>query len=50
MNKVFRSMLPLEPKDVVRGQYVGYRTEQGVDPESDTKTFIALECAIDNWR
>ena len=49
-NKVFRSMLPLEPKDVVRGQYVGYRAEQGVDPESDTETFIALKCAIDNWR
>jgi glucose-6-phosphate 1-dehydrogenase len=49
-NKVFRSMLPLDPKDVVRGQYVGYRSEKGVDPESDTETFIALKCAIDNWR
>ena len=49
-NKVFRSMLPLEPKDVVRGQYVGYRSEDGVDPESDTETFIALKCGIDNWR
>ena len=42
-NKVFRSMLPIEPKDVVRGQYTGYRSEDGVDPESDTETFIALE-------
>ena len=49
-NKVFRSMLPIEPRDVVRGQYVGYRAEEGVDPESDTETFIALKCAIDNWR
>ena len=49
-NKVFRSMLPLDPKDVVRGQYIGYRAEQGVDPESDTETFIALKCWIDNWR
>jgi glucose-6-phosphate 1-dehydrogenase len=49
-NKVFRSMLPLEPKHVVRGQYTGYRSEQGVDPESDTETFIALKCSIDNWR
>src|SRR5205085_7448352 len=24
-NKVFRSMLPIEPHDVVRGQYIGYR-------------------------
>ena len=49
-NKVFRSMLPIDPKDVVRGQYVGYRAEEGVDPESDTETFIALKVAIDNWR
>ena len=49
-NKVFRSMLPIEPKDVVRGQYTGYRAEEGVDPESDTETFIALKCSIDNWR
>jgi glucose-6-phosphate 1-dehydrogenase len=49
-NKVFRSMLPLDPRDVVRGQYTGYRSEEGVDPESDTETFIALKCSIDNWR
>ncbi len=49
-NKVFRSMMPIEPGDVVRGQYTGYRAEQGVDPESDTETFIALKCMIDNWR
>ena len=49
-NKVFRSMLPLDPKHVVRGQYIGYRAEEGVDPESDTETFVALKCAIDNWR
>jgi len=49
-NKVFRSMLPIEPQDVVRGQYTGYRTEQGVSPESETETFIALRCSIDNWR
>jgi len=49
-NKVFRSMLPIEPHDVVRGQYAGYRQEDGVDPESDTETFIALKCHIDNWR
>ncbi len=49
-NKVFRSMLAIDPRDVVRGQYAGYRDEQGVDPESDTETFIALKCHIDNWR
>jgi glucose-6-phosphate 1-dehydrogenase len=49
-NKVFRSMLPIDPRDVVRGQYIGYRSEDRVDPESDTETFIALKCQIDNWR
>ena len=49
-NKVFRSMLPIEPADVVRGQYAGYRDEEGVSPFSDTETFIALRCRIDNWR
>jgi glucose-6-phosphate 1-dehydrogenase len=49
-NKVFRSMLPIHPGDVVRGQYNGYRAEDGIDPESETETFIALKCFIDNWR
>jgi glucose-6-phosphate 1-dehydrogenase len=49
-NKVFRSLLMIEPADVVRGQYIGYRKEKGVDSESDTETFIALKCRIDNWR
>ena len=49
-NKVFRSMLPIDPANVVRGQYTGYREEEGVDPESETETFIALKCFIDNWR
>jgi glucose-6-phosphate 1-dehydrogenase len=49
-NKVFRSLCPIDPAEVVRGQYIGYRKEKGVDPESDTETFIALKCRIDNWR
>ncbi|HEX4473887.1 MAG TPA: glucose-6-phosphate dehydrogenase [Polyangiaceae bacterium] len=49
-NKVFRSMLPIQPTDAVRGQYIGYRGEEGIHPESDTETFIALKCFIDNWR
>jgi glucose-6-phosphate 1-dehydrogenase len=49
-NKVFRSLLPIEPSNVVRGQYDGYRQEEGVSPHSDTETFIAMKCAIDNWR
>jgi glucose-6-phosphate 1-dehydrogenase len=49
-NKVFRSMLPLDPACVIRGQYSGYRHEDGVAPDSDTETFIALKVEIDNWR
>ena len=49
-SKVFRSLRPLDPSHVVRGQYAGYRDEPGVAPGSDTETFIALRCEIDNWR
>ena len=49
-NKVFRSMLPIQCGDVVRGQYAGYREESGVARDSDTETFIALKVGIDNWR
>ncbi|WP_211348912.1 glucose-6-phosphate dehydrogenase [Nocardioides litoris] len=48
--KVFRSMRPIEPHNVVRGQYDGYRGKQGVAEDSDTETFIALKVEIDNWR
>jgi glucose-6-phosphate 1-dehydrogenase len=49
-NKVFRSLLPIHPTDVVRGQYGGYRSEEGVASDSDTETFIALRVGLDNWR
>jgi glucose-6-phosphate 1-dehydrogenase len=48
-NKVFRSLMPIDPRNVVRGQYNGYREDVGV-PHTDTETFIALKCEIDNWR
>src|ERR1700730_5168304 len=49
-NKVFRSLLPIQPADVVRGQYTGYRSEEGVSGDSDTETFIAVRSFIDNGR
>ena len=49
-NKVFRAMQPITPSQVVRGQYLGYRDEPGVGAHSETETFIALRCEIDNWR
>jgi glucose-6-phosphate 1-dehydrogenase len=49
-NKVFRSLCPVDPAQVVRGQYGGYREEPGVDRDSSTETFVALRCQVDNWR
>jgi glucose-6-phosphate 1-dehydrogenase len=49
-NKVFRSMRPLEPHNVVRGQYSGYRQHHDTADDSDTETFVALKVEIDNWR
>ncbi len=48
--KVFQGMRPLEPEDVVRGQYAGYRKEPGVAKGSDVETFCALRLFIDSWR
>ncbi len=40
--KVLRAVRPAERRDVVRGQYAGYRTEDGVAANSDVETFAAL--------
>jgi glucose-6-phosphate 1-dehydrogenase len=62
--KVFQSMRPISEEDVskyvIRGQYIhskvrgkdvkGYREEEGVDPQSRTETFVAMNFFIDNWR
>jgi glucose-6-phosphate 1-dehydrogenase len=48
--KVFDAMPPLDPGDVVRGQYAGYRDEEGVAGDSDTETYVALRAFVDNWR
>jgi glucose-6-phosphate 1-dehydrogenase len=48
--KVFRSIRPLTPERVVRGQFRGYRDEAGVAPGSSVETFTALELQIDSWR
>ena len=48
--KLLQAMRPIDPADVVRGQYEGYRAENGVDPTSQTETFVAAKLFIDNWR
>ena len=47
---VFRAMPAVNPREAVRGQYDGYREIEGVKPDSDTETFVALELEIENWR
>jgi glucose-6-phosphate 1-dehydrogenase len=48
--RLFRAMRPLDPKDVVRGQFKGYRDEPGVAKDSQIETFAALRLHIDTWR
>jgi glucose-6-phosphate 1-dehydrogenase len=47
---VLKAMLPLDAKDLVRGQFRGYRKEAGVAPSSTVETFAALRLEIDSWR
>ncbi len=48
--KVFRSIQPLSPDDLVRGQFRGYRNEDGVAPDSKVETFAAVRLDMDSWR
>jgi glucose-6-phosphate 1-dehydrogenase len=48
--RIFRAMRPLDPKEVVRGQFSGYRDEDGVAKDSQVETFAALHLRIDTWR
>jgi glucose-6-phosphate 1-dehydrogenase len=48
--RLFRAIRPLDPKEVVRGQFRGYRDEAGVTPDSQVETFAALCLHIDTWR
>jgi glucose-6-phosphate 1-dehydrogenase len=48
--KVLKEIAPLGPDSVVRGQFVGYRQEKGVAPDSKVETFAALRLGINSWR
>ena len=48
--KVLKSIPPLEARNLVRGQFAGYRKEPGVAANSQTETFAALQLEIDSWR
>ena len=48
--RLFRSMRPLQPADIVRGQFDGYLKEPGVAKKSTVETFAALRIRMDTWR
>jgi glucose-6-phosphate 1-dehydrogenase len=48
--KVLKAIPPLESRNLVRGQFRGYRNEKGVAPDSQVETFAALQLEIDSWR
>jgi glucose-6-phosphate 1-dehydrogenase len=48
--KVLKEIAPLGPENLVRGQFVGYRNEKGVAPDSKVETFAALKLEINSWR
>jgi glucose-6-phosphate 1-dehydrogenase len=50
--RVIRRFRPLDPAEVVLGQFAGYRDIDGVRPRSRTETFVAARLWIDNarWR
>ena len=47
---LLKAVRPIEPADVVRGQYRGYRNIAGVRPDSTVETFIAVRLFIESWR
>ncbi len=47
---VFQSMRPIDPREVVYGQYDGYRSEPGVAADSTVETLVAARVEIDSWR
>jgi glucose-6-phosphate 1-dehydrogenase len=48
--QAFKAMQPLDPSEVVRGQFRGYRDQDGVAPNSRVETFAALRLHIESWR
>ena len=48
--KVLRAISPIEEQDLVRGQFRGYRDENGVAKDSQTETFAAVKIEINSWR
>ena len=48
--QAFNAMRPLDPSEVIRGQFDGYRNEPGVSPGSNVETYAAIRLHVDSWR
>jgi glucose-6-phosphate 1-dehydrogenase len=48
--KILRAIAPIAADDAVRGQFAGYRNENGVTPDSQVETYAAVRLRIDSWR
>src|SRR5207249_2597513 len=48
--RLFKAIKALTPADVVRGQFRGYRNEEGVASDSQVETFAAVRLHIETWR
>jgi glucose-6-phosphate 1-dehydrogenase len=48
--KVLKSIAPIDEKQLVRGQFSGYREERGVAKNSQVETFAALKLELNSWR
>lgn len=48
--KVLKAIVTLKSSDVIRGQFRGYKSEPGVNPESKTETFAVMQLGIESLR
>ncbi|MEO7189684.1 MAG: glucose-6-phosphate dehydrogenase [Vicinamibacterales bacterium] len=48
--QAFKAMRPLDPSEVIRGQFTGYRAEPGVAADSNVETYAAVRLHVDSWR
>jgi glucose-6-phosphate 1-dehydrogenase len=48
--RILKAVRPLTPADIVRGQFRGYRQEDGVAPDSQVETYAAVKLYVDTWR
>lgn len=48
--KVLKAIPPLEEKDLLRGQFIGYRNEKDVAPDSKVETYAAMRLEINTER